>query len=64
MALTIQDADALIAACAQANVTLTVVLQNRLFPPMQDLKALVESGRLGRLLLGNATVRWYRPQSY
>jgi UDP-N-acetyl-2-amino-2-deoxyglucuronate dehydrogenase len=64
MALTIQDADALIAACAQANVTLTVVLQNRYNPPMQDLKALVESGRLGRLLLGNATVRWYRPQSY
>ena len=24
----------------------------------------VESGRLGRLLLGNATVRWYRPQEY
>lgn len=31
---------------------------------MQDLKHLVESGKLGRLLLGNATVRWYRPQSY
>ncbi len=64
MALTLPDADALIDACARAGVTLTVVLQNRYNPPMQDLKRLVESGRMGRLLLGNATVRWYRPQSY
>jgi len=64
MALTIRDADALISACAQAQVTLTVVLQNRYNPPMQDLKELIESGKLGRLFLGNATVRWYRPQSY
>jgi len=64
MALTLEDADALIAACDNAGVKLTVVLQNRYNPPMQDLKRLVESGKLGRLLLGNATVRWYRPQSY
>ncbi|MCS6774184.1 MAG: Gfo/Idh/MocA family oxidoreductase [Anaerolineae bacterium] len=64
IALTLQDADSLICACANAGVTLTVVLQNRYNPPMQDLKHLVESGKLGRLLLGNATVRWYRPQSY
>ncbi len=64
IALSLRDADALIAACAQAGVTLTVVLQNRYNPPLQDLKRLVESGRMGRLLLGNATVRWYRPQSY
>jgi len=64
MALTLEDADALIAACGSTGVNLTVVLQNRYNPPMQDLKRLVESGKLGRLLLGNATVRWYRPQSY
>ncbi|MDW8352003.1 MAG: Gfo/Idh/MocA family oxidoreductase [Anaerolineae bacterium] len=64
MALSLSDADALTDACRRAGVTLTVVLQNRYNPPMQDLKRLVESGRLGRLLLGNATVRWYRPQSY
>jgi UDP-N-acetyl-2-amino-2-deoxyglucuronate dehydrogenase len=31
---------------------------------MQDLYRLVQAGRLGKILLGNATVRWYRPQSY
>jgi len=28
------------------------------------LRRVVDSGRLGRLLLGSATVRWYRPQEY
>ncbi len=64
MALTLADADALIAACDRAGVSLTVVLQNRYNPPMQALKQAVAEGKLGRLLLGNVTVRWYRPQSY
>ncbi len=64
IALTLEDADALIAACESAGVTLGVVLQNRFNPPMRDLRALVDSGALGKLYLGNATVRWYRPQEY
>lgn len=64
IALTLEDADALIEACDQAGVTLGVVLQNRFNPPMRDLRALVDSGALGRLLVGNATVRWFRPQEY
>ncbi|HLV34579.1 MAG TPA: Gfo/Idh/MocA family oxidoreductase, partial [Spirillospora sp.] len=43
---------------------LCVAFQNRYNPPVQDLRAAVETGRLGRLLLGNATVRWYRAQEY
>src|SRR5690606_4265055 len=64
IALNLDDADALIVACEQAGVTLGVVLQNRFNPPMRDLRALVDSGALGRLMLGSATVRWYRPQEY
>jgi UDP-N-acetyl-2-amino-2-deoxyglucuronate dehydrogenase len=64
IALTLVDADALIAACQQNNVTLGVVLQNRFNPPMRDLHTLVEAGKLGRLYLGSVTVRWYRPQEY
>lgn len=64
IALTLNDADALIETCEKEGVTLGVVLQNRFNPPMRDLRALVDSGALGRLLLGNATVRWYRPQEY
>ena len=64
IALSLTDADRMIAAARSAGRNLCVVLQNRYNPPMQDLKRMVESGRLGRLLLGNATVRWYRPQEY
>ena len=64
IALTVADADALIESCKKFGVTLGVVLQNRFNPPMRDLRQAVDDGELGRLLLGNATVRWYRPQEY
>jgi UDP-N-acetyl-2-amino-2-deoxyglucuronate dehydrogenase len=64
MALALSDADAMLAASRAARRKLGVVLQNRYNPPMQDLRRAVDEGRLGRLLLGNATVRWYRPQEY
>ena len=64
IALTLLDADALINGCRRAAVRLGVVLQNRFNPPMVALRNALDRGLLGRLLLGNATVRWHRPQSY
>lgn len=64
IALSMADADLMIAAARSADRKLGVVLQNRYNPPMQDLRRLVDTGVLGRLLLGNATVRWYRTQEY
>lgn len=64
MALSLADADAMLRAADETGRKLCVVLQNRYNPPMQDLRRVVDSGRLGRLLLGSATVRWYRPQEY
>jgi UDP-N-acetyl-2-amino-2-deoxyglucuronate dehydrogenase len=64
MALDLGDADRMIAVAGTTGLKLGVVLQNRYNPPMQDLRRAVDEGRLGRLLLGNATVRWYRPQEY
>lgn len=64
IALSLADADRMIAAARATDRKLCVVLQNRYNPPMQDLRRVIDEGRLGRLLLGNATVRWYRPQEY
>jgi UDP-N-acetyl-2-amino-2-deoxyglucuronate dehydrogenase len=64
ISLTLDDADDLINTCDRMGVTLGVVLQNRFNPPMVDLRSVVNQGKMGKLLLGNATVRWYRPQSY
>jgi UDP-N-acetyl-2-amino-2-deoxyglucuronate dehydrogenase len=64
IALSLEDANALIKAASTAGVLLGVVLQNRYNPPMQKTCEAVRAGLLGRLLLGNATVRWFRPQEY
>lgn len=64
IALSTADADSLINAADEAGVKLCVILQNRYNPPMQEIYNVVNSGKIGRILLGNATVRWYRPQSY
>lgn len=64
ISLSLADTNALIETYEREGVTLGVVLQNRFNPPMRELRALVDSGQLGKLHLGNATVRWYRPQEY
>ncbi|MAS35800.1 MAG: oxidoreductase [Anaerolineaceae bacterium] len=64
MALSLADADAMIAEAKANHVKLCVAFQNRYNPPIQDLRAAVQAGKLGRRLLGNATVRWYRTQEY
>ncbi len=64
IATSVRDADRLINACDDAGVQLMVVKQNRLNPAIKLLKRAVDKGRFGRLYMGNATVRWSRPQSY
>lgn len=64
IALSLEDADRMIALAEEKGLTLGVVLQNRYNSPMQQVRRLVDEGKLGRIYLGNATVRWYRPQSY
>lgn len=64
MALTLDDADAMIQACDRAGVKLFVVKQNRFNVPVLKLREALEQGRLGKLVLGTVRVRWCRPQSY
>jgi len=64
MALTLSDADRMIAACDQFKVKLFVVKQNRFNVPVVKLREALEAGRFGKLVLGTVRVRWCRPQSY
>jgi predicted dehydrogenase len=50
LALTRVDAEAMLEACARAQVVLGVGHNRRWWPAMQELKGLVDSGRLGTLL--------------
>lgn len=64
MALTLQDADAMLAACERAQVKLFVVKQNRFNVPVVKLREALMQGRFGKLVLGTVRVRWCRPQAY
>jgi predicted dehydrogenase len=64
MALTLPDADAMIAACDGAGVRLFVVKQNRYNLPVVKMREALEAGRFGDLVMGTVRVRWSRDQAY
>lgn len=64
MALTLDGADRMIAACTEAGSRLGVVLQRRATPLFERIKEAVAGGHLGELTLGAVTLPYYRPQSY
>jgi predicted dehydrogenase len=59
-----ERADALIHACERAGVRCGVIFQERYHPSNLKVKQLIVQGSLGRLLLANAHVPWYRPPEY
>jgi UDP-N-acetyl-2-amino-2-deoxyglucuronate dehydrogenase len=62
--ITTERADALIAACDNADVKLGVFFQDRTSSDIQKLKKAIDSGVLGKPILISASVRWYRPPEY
>ena len=64
MAMTLETADALIAACRKAGVKLGVIHQNRFNASVKLLRKALEDGRFGKLTHGQATVRWNRNDNY
>jgi len=64
MALTLQDADAMIKACDSSGIKLFVVKQNRFNIPILKLKEALDHGRFRKLTLGTTRVRWCRTQDY
>jgi predicted dehydrogenase len=64
MALTLEDADAMIRVCDEAGIKLFVVKQNRFNVPIVKLREALDGGRFGKLVLGTVRVRWCRTQAY
>ncbi len=62
--VTLAAADRLIEAVGAAGVRMTVISQRRFEPGILELRGLLASGALGRLVLGDVNVKWYRSQSY
>jgi predicted dehydrogenase len=59
-----QRADALIAATEKAGVKLGVFFQDRFKSDLIRLKEWVAAGLLGKLILADARVKWFRPSNY
>jgi UDP-N-acetyl-2-amino-2-deoxyglucuronate dehydrogenase len=64
MALTLDDADAMIEACDCNGCRLFIIKQNRFNVPVVKLREAHQAGRFGKLILGTVRVRWARHQHY
>lgn len=62
--VTLVAADRIIEACRRNGVGLTVMSQHRFDHGIVRLKTAIDQGRLGRLTIGDAVVKWYRPAAY
>ena len=64
IALSLEDADAIIAAAERKGVQVSACHQNRFNKSIQKIREAVEAGRFGRLFHGTAHIRWNRGPSY
>jgi UDP-N-acetyl-2-amino-2-deoxyglucuronate dehydrogenase len=62
--VTIPRARRLIEACRKNRVKLSVIFQNRFTPAARKIRETIDQGLLGRLILGDAYVKWYRSPEY
>jgi predicted dehydrogenase len=62
--ITTARADAIVAAAEQRCVLLAPIFQARFGRGAQTVKSAVAAGRLGRLVLASAYVKWHRGESY
>lgn len=62
--INLERADQMIRACRVMGVKLACIFQNRFSSDYLKLKKAVQEGRLGKLLLGNAYIKWFRDENY
>ncbi|HEX2916848.1 MAG TPA: Gfo/Idh/MocA family oxidoreductase [Chloroflexia bacterium] len=62
--ITLEAADRLIAACEESGVKLGVISQHRFAPDVLKVKQAIEAGDFGTMVLGEASIKWYRTQQY
>ena len=62
--VTTEKIDEVLEFSKKQGITLGCVLQNRCSEAYRIVENTVKSGKLGKLLMGNAHINWYRPQAY
>src|SRR4051794_39206199 len=62
--ITLPRCDAIIRACDEAGVRLCTIFPSRFSRANLALKTAIDTGRFGRLTLGDTYVKWWRTQEY
>jgi predicted dehydrogenase len=62
--ITVERANRMIRVCRDAGVKLACIFQNRYSSDYRRVCDLVADGKLGKLVLGNAYIKWYRDDAY
>ncbi|MBI1785587.1 Gfo/Idh/MocA family oxidoreductase, partial [Candidatus Sumerlaeota bacterium] len=62
--ITLKKADAMIAGAKKNKVKLGVISQHRTDPGIIELREAIHSGKLGKIILAEAYVKWWRTQEY
>jgi len=64
MALSTEHMNEMIGFAKSKNLKLGVCFQNRFNPPIQELRKKITAGSFGRILHGQASIRWNRNEEY
>lgn len=62
--VTVKKMDRIIEAAKEAGVKLMGIFQLRYGEAVNRVREAVQGGKLGKLVLGDAYIKWYRPQEY
>jgi UDP-N-acetyl-2-amino-2-deoxyglucuronate dehydrogenase len=62
--ITLAAADRLIGAAEAAGVKMTVISQHRFDAGLVELHRMLEAEQLGRLVMGDSRIKWYRTEAY
>ncbi len=64
MATTVEDAEAMLAGAKKSGKTLEIIFQNRYNNASRLIHDTIQSGKLGKVIGGKASVCWYRSDEY
>ena len=64
IALSLEDADAIVKAGREKGVVVSVSHQNRFNKSIQKIREAVDKGRFGKMFYGTAHIRWHRDWEY
>jgi len=62
--ITLEKCDSIITACKKNKVKLATIFPSRFKKPAQAVKKALQTGRFGKLSLGDVSVKWFRSQEY